>query len=99
MVGIKINSILLFEVKEQWYRKWFCEFQLLNFIPIFLQVLEVGHLKNVINRLDAQLLNEIIFIWFFKLDFWIPWVLKPLSSNFQQSPMTTDKEIEDVRKF
>ena len=25
--------------------------------------------------------------------------LKPLPGNFQQSPMTTDKEIKDLRKF
>ena len=67
--------------------------------PFFLQVLEVGHPENVINRLDGQLLNETIHLLFFKLDFWIPWVLKPLSSNFQQSPMTTDKEINELRKF
>ena len=49
--------------------------------------------------LEAQLFNEIILLSYFKLDFWISWVLKPLPSNFQQSPMTTDKEIKDSGKF
>ena len=62
-------------------------------------MIKVGHPKNVIIKLEAQLLHEIIFLSFFKLGFWIPWVSKPLSSNFQQSPMTTDKEIKDLRNF
>ena len=86
-------------MKKQWYKKYICEFQLLNFIPIFLKVLKVGYPKNAINKLEAQLLHEIILSSFFKLDFWNAWVLKPLSSNFQLSPMTTDKEITDSRKF
>ena len=65
MVGIKINPILLYEMKKQWYKKYICEFQLLNFTPIFLKVLEVGHSKNAINKLEAQLLHEIILSSFF----------------------------------
>ena len=70
-----------------------------KFYTLFLKVLEVGHPKNVIIKLEAQLLNEIILLSCFKLNFWIPWVLKPLSSNFQQCLTTTDKEIKDLRKF
>ena len=65
MVRIKNNLILLYEMKEQWCKIEICEFQCLNFKPIFLQVFEVRHLKNVINRLEAQLLNEIILLSFF----------------------------------
>ena len=62
MVRIKINSILLYELKEQWCKIEICEFQFLNFITIFLQVFEVRHAKSVINRLEAQLLDKIILL-------------------------------------
>ena len=65
----------------------------------FLSPLEVGPPKNFRNKSKAQLCHKVIFLSLFELHFWIPWVLKPLPSNFQQSPMTTDEKIKDFKKF
>ena len=65
------------------------EFQLLNFIPIFLYAFKVRPLKNVKNKFKALLSYEVVFLQLFKLFFWTPWVLKYLPSNFQQPPMIT----------
>ena len=64
MVGIKINSILLYEMKEQWYKKQICEFWLLNFIPIVLTGSRSWHSKNVNYILEAQLLMKSFFYHF-----------------------------------
>jgi len=58
-------------------------------------MLKVGSPKNVWGKLNALLSYEVVVLAPFQIIFWISWVLKCLSSNFQPSHVIRGREIRN----
>ena len=61
-------------------------------------MLKVGSRKTVWSKLNALLPYEVVVLAPYQINFWIPWVLKWLSSNFQPSHVIRGWEIENLIK-